>query len=480
MKLINRLLISCFLISTVIVSAQTTIKEGEVSGKWTRQLSPYLINGDIYVAENNLLTIEAGVQVIFQTNSSLKINGLLLAIGNEADSITFTADKAEVGWAGIQWLNLGVFEGDVFSRLEYCRFSYAKSRGRFPANYGGAIRIMNTNNVIVGHCLFEDCEALKWGEAEAKGGAMALVNSDAKISHCTFRNNTSTFGGALVLVSASRPVIDNCLFVRNSALQYGGAVEVMELSSPSFVNCTFADNYSEYGGGAFDLFPNVHVTMLNCIVWNNQAGRVLDQINLRSDKATITFAYCNVEGGIETFSLNSVTNQHKGNIDKLPEFINSGSQPYMPASGSPCIDAGTTVNSFFPLGWNMPDEDISGNFRIYANSIDMGCYEYVFDRPFFPPKKNPKMTINENLEMLIYPSPASTTVNFHYNLTKDSHVRLIVFDMQGRTVANLLNSVQNEGTQKLEWNVQSLPKGTYIYKIKAGNETGSGQILVMN
>ena len=404
----------------------------------------------------------------------------MLAIGNEADSITFTADRADVGWAGICWLNLGIFERDVFSRLEYCRFSYAKSRGRFPANYGGAIRIMNTNNVVVSHCLFENCEALKWGEAEAKGGAMALVNSDAKISHCTFRNNTSTFGGALVLVSASNPVIDNCLFVGNSALQFGGAVEVMELSSPSFVNCTFADNYAEYGGGALDLKHDVKLNLLNCIVWNNLAGRVFDQVSTHSAQNRITIAYCNVEGGVDAIIPYPPTNESVGNINIAPEFIGFGEHPYMPASGSPCIDAGTIDEAFFPLSWSMPPGDITDNFRIYNDHIDMGCYEYIFDRPSLPPKKNPEITTNENLEMLIYPSPASTNVNFHYSLANDSHVRLMIFDMQGRIVAELLNSTQNEGYQKFEWDVQALPKGTYIYKIKAGNETGSGQILVMN
>jgi hypothetical protein len=478
MKTINKLLISCFLLTTVIAFPQIIIRKGEVSGTWAQQHSPYLITGDIYVPENSLLTIESGVHVIFQSNSSIKIKGQLLAIGNEADSIIFTAENAEVGWAGIHWLNLGIFENNVFSRLEYCKFSFSKSRGRFPENYGGAIGIMNTNNVVISHCLFTNCEALKWGEAAAKGGAMALVNADARISHCTFRNNTSTFGGALVLVSGSKPIIDNCLFVENSALQYGGAVEVMELSNPSFVNCTFADNYSEYGGGAFDLFSKVRVYLLNCILSNNQSGRVLDQVNVSSENATITFAYCNVEGGVEAIVPNSTTNFQKGNINMPPAFMGTGIHPYMPETGSPCINAGTTDSAFYPAAWHMPDEDIAGNFRIYAESIDMGCYEYVFDKSKLPPKEKPDIAAPENQEMLIYPCPARTTLNFQYQLTEDTQVRLMVFDMQGRTVAKLLNSFQNKGLKTFEWDVQFLPKGTYIYRMNAEEEIRSGIILV--
>lgn len=347
-------------------------------------------------------------------------------------------------------------------------------------NYGGAIGILNTNNVVVSHCLFEKCEALTWGEAEAKGGAIALVNSDARISHCTFRDNTSKFGGALIVVTSSNPVIENCLFVRNTALHYGGAVEVMELSSPSFVNCTFVDNYAELGGGAFDLFPNVQAYLLNCILWNNQSGRVLDQANIRSENSGITFAYCNVEGGVGAIVTNPVTNMSTGNINVPPEFLGFGEHPYLLATGSPCINAGTIDNAFFPSGWFMPDEDLPGNFRIFDDAIDMGCYEYVFIGPLPPSKEKKELQADASLGMLVYPCPARTSVTFQYSLTSDSQVRLLVFDMQGRVVANLLNNAQNEGVQKFEWDVQSLPKGTYIYKMKAGNEISSGQILVVN
>ncbi len=480
MKTIYRILTISFLFVAVVVSAQTVITEGSVSGNWSLEYSPYLIQGDIYVPENNFLTIEAGVEIIFHTNSSMKINGQLLAIGNEADSIIFTADRKEVGWAGIRWLNLGVFERDVFSKLEYCKFSYAKSRGRFPMNYGGAIGIMNTNNVIISHCLFEDCEALTWGEAEAKGGAMALVNSDARVSHCTFQDNTSVFGGALVVVAGSNPAIDNCLFVRNTALQFGGAVEVMELSRPVFINCTFADNYAEFGGGALDMFPHVRADIINCILWGNQAGRVMDQVNIRDENRGIAFLYCNIEGGVEAIVLHPVTNKQIGNIDEVPNFMGFGDHPYMPLTGSPCIDAGIIDNSFFPLNWVIPNEDLVGNSRIFNDAIDMGCYEYVFEQPLPPAQEEKKMHINTSLEMLVYPCPAHTTLSFQYKLAKDADVQLSIYDMQGRLVVELVDNKQTKGLQKLAWDVQSLLTGTYIYKMRAGGQMKTGQILIAN
>ena len=263
-------------------------------------------------------------------------------------------------------------------------------------------------------------------------------------------------------------------------MQYGGAVEIMELSHPAFINCTFSDNFAEYGGGAIDIFPNVQVDILNCILWSNQAGRVMDQVSLQSENRGITFTYCNVEGGVDAIVSYPVTNKQIGNIDEVPEFIDFGEHPYMPSTGSPCIDAGITDNVFFPLNWDIPDEDLSGNSRIFNNAIDMGCYEYVFEQPLPPAQEKKETHVNANLDVLIYPCPARTSVNFQYKLSRDAVVRLSIYDMQGRIVTELLDNKQTEGTQKLKWDVQALPKGTYIYKMKAGNDVSGGQILIVN
>jgi len=481
MKTIRILVSISLLLITSIALTQTIIREGKVSGNWSVEYSPYLIQGDIYVPENHLLSVEAGVEILFQPRTSLKVQGQLLAIGNEVDSIIFTAENPEEGWAGILWLNMGVFEDNLYSKIEYCKLSHAKSEGRFPMNYGGAVCIINTNNVVVSHCLFENCEALNWGEAKAKGGAMAFINSDAKVSHCVFQNNTSVFGGALVFVSGSNPVINNCLFVNNEALEFGGAVEVMELSAPTFVNCTFADNYSEFAGGAIDLQSYVRVYMLNSILWNNQSGRVLDQVNAQSEYTGITFAYCNVEGGVDAIFPYPFTSKSVGNIDFQPEFFGYGDHPYSLATNSPCIDVGTTNSDFLPAGWDIPNDDLVGNFRVFNESVDMGCYEYVVIGPV-PPEEERKefLQLERDINMHVYPCPARTSVTFEYAVASDAYVSLLMYDMQGRMVADLLSKNQTEGIKKLEIDVQSLPKGTYIYKLNVGNQFKSGQILVVN
>ena len=78
------------IIAATLASGSTVVPAGNVSGTWTAGGSPYLVEGNISIAPGTLLTIEAGVSVIFQGTYGLTVSGILEAAGTEADSIRFT------------------------------------------------------------------------------------------------------------------------------------------------------------------------------------------------------------------------------------------------------------------------------------------------------------------------------------------------------------------------------------------------------
>ena len=70
--------------------AQTNVPAGDVSGTWTKANSPYNINGEITIPNDSTLTIEPGVEVVFTGHYKFNVQGRLLAIGTETDTIVFT------------------------------------------------------------------------------------------------------------------------------------------------------------------------------------------------------------------------------------------------------------------------------------------------------------------------------------------------------------------------------------------------------
>ena len=94
--------------------AQTEIPAGDVSGTWTKANSPYNINGEITVPDSLTLSIEPGVEVVFTGHYKFNVQGRLLAIGTETDTIVFTINDTtgfhnvnipDGSWTGIRFMD---------------------------------------------------------------------------------------------------------------------------------------------------------------------------------------------------------------------------------------------------------------------------------------------------------------------------------------------------------------------------------------
>jgi hypothetical protein len=67
------ILLSSFVI-TNISFAQTHIPYGDVSGTWTIEGSPYIIDGHISVPIDSTLVIEPGVNIFFPEQNHFRVN----------------------------------------------------------------------------------------------------------------------------------------------------------------------------------------------------------------------------------------------------------------------------------------------------------------------------------------------------------------------------------------------------------------------
>ncbi|MDP8240081.1 MAG: right-handed parallel beta-helix repeat-containing protein [Candidatus Hatepunaea meridiana] len=81
--------------------AQTEV-EGEVSGVWTEENSPYLVTDTLVVCDDDTLIIEDGVIVNINSNLPLLIHGTMQVRGTEENQVIFQkSENQEEEWAGI-------------------------------------------------------------------------------------------------------------------------------------------------------------------------------------------------------------------------------------------------------------------------------------------------------------------------------------------------------------------------------------------
>ncbi len=78
-----------------------------------------------------------------------------------------------------------------------------------------------------------------------------------------------------------------------------------------------------------------------------------------------------------------------------------------------------------------------------------------------------------------YPNPFNPTTQIRYDLPEAGTVRLDVYDVTGRRVAELVNEHQNAGANQVNFDGSSLSSGIYLYRLSFGNVTLTRKMMLV-
>ncbi len=78
-----------------------------------------------------------------------------------------------------------------------------------------------------------------------------------------------------------------------------------------------------------------------------------------------------------------------------------------------------------------------------------------------------------------YPNPFNPITEIRYGLPKASHVTLVIYNVLGQQVAQLVNNDMPAGYHSVKWDASNVASGTYIYKIVAGEFTATKKMVVI-
>ncbi|MBN2602332.1 MAG: T9SS type A sorting domain-containing protein [Candidatus Marinimicrobia bacterium] len=67
------------------------------------------------------------------------------------------------------------------------------------------------------------------------------------------------------------------------------------------------------------------------------------------------------------------------------------------------------------------------------------------------------------------PNPFNATTIIRYQLPKETHVKILVYNINGQLVQTLVDERQADGHYDIPWNASSYSSGVYLYRIIAGN-----------
>ena len=78
-----------------------------------------------------------------------------------------------------------------------------------------------------------------------------------------------------------------------------------------------------------------------------------------------------------------------------------------------------------------------------------------------------------------YPNPFNASTMISYKLPKLTYVNIEIFDILGRCVANLGNSIQSSGLHQVIWDAKDVSSGVYFYKLQAGDYSETKKMVLL-
>jgi len=78
-----------------------------------------------------------------------------------------------------------------------------------------------------------------------------------------------------------------------------------------------------------------------------------------------------------------------------------------------------------------------------------------------------------------YPNPFNPSTVIKYKIPELSFVALIIYDVLGIEMIELVNEEKTAGTYNVEFNASSLPSGIYYYKLQAGEYTATKKMILL-
>jgi len=331
------------------------------------------------------------------------------------------------------------------------------------AYQGGGIKLSCSKSLIEHNRIISNSN---WAGQISAGGGIYIWESDLIVSDNQFVNNISARHGGAIHLERSSAYITNNIISGNSGGDVGGGICCYVASSGNIINNLISGNDAHAGGGIYLNEVPFHITnnticfnsatdgaglmcinhaeisVVNTILWENVAHSNGNQAYLASCQAD--FHFCDIQEGTDGFYISGdVVHSEKNNIVSNPMFINSGKHPFSLSSDSDCINAGQPDTT----GLHLSDHDLANNPRITGSVIDIGAYEWQGTASVWEAAQlNQGLFLSPN-----YPNPFNPHTSFTYNLPKQSIVSLVVYDLLGRRVKQLIDRTQEAGLKTVHW-----------------------------
>lgn len=478
----HALTVFLILLSTTIGRTQTIIS-GAVSGVWNIEQSPFYVEDSIYISAGEELTINEGVEVLFDSDGHFLVEGTLSVNGSENLPVEFKIEQKDAtNWKGLKIAGYT----SALTSLENLRITDTRT----------GITILGSSPAIL-DCYIAatligiTCES---SSPLIKGDSIFVENSIPNVTVKGIDMETSLVRVEECYISTSNNVIGpmenaygisnnesqlylrgNRIYTKSKGMPIGVKIWSYESTKDSILfNEIVTESQGMFVSGGIVLDRCLGTFIMNNTIVSEGLGKdlviglqnesygiqIVNNIIFSDGSATgieCTSSYPEFVIFNDFYGLSDLTvgygNLEENNILLNPMFLyQEPDSAYFLNSHSPCIDAGIPAIMFYD-----PDETRS----------DIGAHYYHQE----PPVVVEEAGVPDDFELaLIYPNPTNGSVLISLDVKHAGIVKISGYDILGHNLATIYNGWA-ENSMSVNWNMEAMSSGLYYIQIETANGT---------
>jgi ligand-binding sensor domain-containing protein len=150
-------------------------------------------------------------------------------------------------------------------------------------------------------------------------------------------------------------------------------------------------------------------------------------------------------------------------------------------------DNGIYLSTNDGTNWSAIDSGLADkwawSFAVNNGNLFVGTFHGVWRRPLSDvvasvSRQGARLPLAFLLEQN-YPNPFNPSTTIRYDIPKDSHVILKVYNVLGQEVATLVDEMKRPGRYSVIFDGAHLASGIYIYRVKAGSYSESRKLILL-
>eukprot|EP00210_Caulerpa_lentillifera_P000404 g394.t1 len=255
-----------------------------------------MLGGCVSIEDSTLATISSSQ---FSSNSAKKVGGAVQLFENCSLSILNSTFSNNYGWNVSGAINVA-----ISSTLYLSNVRCDDNR----ATLGGCISITDFSNARISNCSFKNNTAF------SVGGVINMhINSTVSISNSVFSGNKANIAGGISVGTNCTALFEQINFTKNVAHNYGGGI-VLHRSAMSLSSSKLDSNNAVRGGSLFAFeatFKMRNSTISNCYASNIGGAIVIASTQAKIESTQLESNHAEVDcGGIAALSASHVNSSH--------------------------------------------------------------------------------------------------------------------------------------------------------------------------